>query len=153
VKVALNVPVAVDAIVVGEVVWMVPSYLIVIVEEAAKPVPDTVIVPPTIALAGLRLMEPLIEYVAEPVCAETSVAVTVCAPFVEIGIENVALKEPIVEEATVVGEVVWVVPSNFIVIVDEAANPVPDTVTVVPVGPPVGDRVIDEVTENEAEAD
>ncbi len=57
------------------------------------------------------------------------------------------------EEATVVGEVVSVVPSNFIVIVDEAANPVPDTVTVVPVGPPVGDRVIDEVTENEAEAD
>ena len=76
-KVALNVPVAVEAIVVGEVGWMVPSYLIVIVEEAAKPVPDTVIVPPTIALAGLRLMEPLIEYVAEPVCAETSVAVTV----------------------------------------------------------------------------
>ena len=57
------------------------------------------------------------------------------------------------EEATVVGEVVWVVPSYLIVIVDEAANPVPDTVTVVPVGPPVGDRVIEEVTENGAEVD
>ena len=57
------------------------------------------------------------------------------------------------EEATVVGAVVWVVPSYFIVIVDEAANPVPDTVTVVPVGPPVGDRVIEEATENGAEAD
>ena len=57
------------------------------------------------------------------------------------------------EEATVVGEVVWVVPSYLIVIVDEAANPVPDTVTVVAVGPPVGDRVIEEVTENGAEAD
>ena len=57
------------------------------------------------------------------------------------------------EEATVVGEVVWVVPSYFIVIVDEGANPVPDTVTVMLVGPPVGDRVIEEVTENGAEAD
>ena len=57
------------------------------------------------------------------------------------------------EEATVVGAVVWVVPSYFIVIVDEGANPVPDTVTVVPVGPPVGDRVIEEVTENGAEVD
>jgi hypothetical protein len=38
------------------------------------------------------------------------------------------------------------------VIVVEAANPVPDTVTVVPTVPPVGPRVIEAVTENVVEA-
>jgi len=36
---------------------------------------------------------------------------------------------------------------------DEAAKPVPDTVTVVPVIPAVGVRVIEAVTENVAEVD
>ncbi len=76
-----------------------------------------------------------------------------CPPFVEVGTANVALKEPIVEEATVVGEVVCVTPSYLIVMVDEAAKPVPDTVTVVAVGPDVGLRVIEAVTENVAVAE
>jgi hypothetical protein len=152
VKVALNVPEAVDVMVEGEVVCVVPSYLMVMVCDAAKPVPDTVIVPLTIPLDGFKVMEAETLNVADPVWADTSVAVTVCPPFVEIGTENVALNEPIVDEATVVGEVVWVVPSYFMVTVDEAAKPVPDTVTVVAVDPPVGIRVIDAVTENVAEA-
>ena len=64
-----------------------------------------------------------------------------------------ALKDPIVEEATVVGEVVTIVPSYLMVIVEEAAKPVPDTVIVVPTAPPVGLRVIDALTENCVDAD
>ncbi len=105
-KVALNVPVAVDVMVEGEVVCVVPSYLMVMVCDAAKPVPDTVIVPPTIPLDGFKTMEAETLNVAEPVWRDTSVAATMCAPLVEIGTENVALNEPIVDEATVVGEVV-----------------------------------------------
>jgi hypothetical protein len=151
-KVALKVPVEEDVTVVGEVVWATPSYLIVIVEEAAKPVPETVTVPPTMVLVGLRVTDALTVYVAEPVWADTSVAVTVWAPFVEMGTENVALKEPMVDEATVVGDVVCVVPSYFMVMVEDGANPVPDTVTVVATVPPVGPRVIAAVTENVAVA-
>jgi hypothetical protein len=105
-KVPLNVPVDVEAIVAGEVAWAIPSYFMVIVEEGAKPVPDTVTVPPAIVVVGLRLIDALTLNVAEPVWADTSVAVTVCAPLVEIGTENVALNEPMVDEATVAGEVV-----------------------------------------------
>jgi hypothetical protein len=120
-KEALKVPVVDEVTVEGDVVWVTPSYVIVIVEEAAKPVPDTVIIAPTILLAGDRTIEAATVNVAEAEWAETSVAVTVCAPFVETGTANVALNDPIVEEATVVGEVVCVTPSYLIVIVDEAA--------------------------------
>ncbi len=41
----------------------------------------------------------------------------------------------------------------MIVIVEEAANPVPDTVTVVPTEPPVGLSVIDAAIEKVADAD
>ncbi len=44
---------------------------------------------------------------------------------------NEAAKEPIVEEVIEVGDVVNVVPSYWTVMVDEAAKPVPETVTVV----------------------
>jgi len=106
VKVALNEPTVDVVTVVGEVVCVTPSYLMVMVEDAAKPVPDTVTVPPTIPVVGFRLIEALTVYVADAVWEDTSVAVTVCAPFVETGTANVALNEPMVEEATVVGEVV-----------------------------------------------
>jgi hypothetical protein len=58
----------------------------------------------------------------------------------------VAVKAPEADVLTVAGEVVTVAPANFIVIADEGARPAPVTVTVVPTGPEVGDRVIDEVT-------
>ena len=43
----------------GDVVCSVPSYLMVIVEEPAKPVPDTATVEPTIPLVGLSVTEGL----------------------------------------------------------------------------------------------
>ena len=64
-----------------------------------------------------------------------------------------ALKDPIVEEATVVGDVATIVPSYLTVIVEEAAKPVPDTVIVVPTAPPVGLRVMEALTENVADAE
>ncbi len=79
-------------------------------------------------------------------------AVTVCAPFVEAGAAIVALNDPVVDEATVVGEVDCMAPSYLIVMVEDGANPVPATVIVVPVGPAVGVRVMEAVTENVTDA-
>jgi len=77
VKVALNAP-AVDVVtVVGEVVTVVPSYLMVMVEEAAKPVPVTVMVAPTLPLAGLSVMEEIMLKVAVAEWEDASVTVTV----------------------------------------------------------------------------
>ncbi len=106
VNVALNDPAEEDVTVVGVVDCVTPSYFTVIMDEPAKPVPETVTVEPTMPLVGFRLIEALIVKIAEPVCADTSVAATVCAPFVEAGTVKVALNEPTVEEATVVGRVV-----------------------------------------------
>ena len=66
---------------------------------------------------------------------------------------KVQLNEPEEEVVTVVGEVVIVAPLKVIVIVEEAAKPVPDTLTLVAVGPLVGDNVIDVVTVNVAVAE
>jgi hypothetical protein len=68
---------------------------------------------------------------------------------------NVALEndpEPFV--VIVDGDVVWGVPSNFIVIVEEAAKPFPDTVIVICVlfSPLVGLIVIEGTTVKVAEA-
>ncbi len=63
-KVALNEPTVEVATVEGEVVCVTPSYFIVIVEDAAKPVPDTVTVEPTIPLVGLNVIEALTVKVA-----------------------------------------------------------------------------------------
>jgi len=77
VNVALNAP-AVDVVTVaGEVVTVVPSYLMVMVEEAAKPVPVTVMVAPTLPLAGLSVMEEIMLKVAVAEWEEASVTVTV----------------------------------------------------------------------------
>ena len=66
-KVALKVPVAVEVTVAGEVVCVTPSNLTVIVEVPAKPVPDTVTVPPTMLLGGLRLIDAVTVNEAEAV--------------------------------------------------------------------------------------
>jgi len=77
VNVALNAP-AVDVVTVaGEVVTVVPSYLMVMVEEAAKPVPVTVMVAPTLPLAGLSVMEEIMLKVAVAEWEDASVTVTV----------------------------------------------------------------------------
>ncbi|MGD0396275.1 MAG: hypothetical protein ABSB26_05115 [Nitrososphaerales archaeon] len=56
-----------------------------------------------------------------------------------------AEKVPAADVVMVAGTVVTAVPSNFIVIVEEEAKLAPVTVTVVPTGPCMGDRLIVEV--------
>ncbi len=74
VNVVENEPVIELVIVVGDVACVTPSYFIVIVEDAAKPVPDTVTVEPTIPLVGLNVIEELTVKVAVAELEEASVA-------------------------------------------------------------------------------
>ncbi len=71
---ALNEPVAEVVTVVGDVVIVVPSYLTVIDDEAAKPAPDTVTFDPVILFVGLRPIDELTVNVAEELSEVTSVA-------------------------------------------------------------------------------
>ncbi len=71
----------------------------------------------------------------------------------EAGTVKDAESEPVLEVATVAGEVVCVTPSYFMVIVEEPAKPVPDTVTVEPTIPLVGFNVIEALTVKEAVAE
>jgi hypothetical protein len=57
VNVALKDPSELVVTVAGVVVWVVPSYLMVIVEEAEKPLPVTVTVVPTLPVEGLSVIE------------------------------------------------------------------------------------------------
>ena len=66
---------------------------------------------------------------------------------------KVQVNEPEDEVVTVVGDVVIVFPLKVIVIFEEAAKPVPDTVSVIPVRPLIGNNVIDAVTVNVAVAE
>jgi hypothetical protein len=124
------------------------------VEESARPEPETVTVEPTFPLVGFRVMADVTVKVA---LAEfegelESVIVTVWRPAVEAGTVKVApVKEPVLP-VLVVPPRVTDTPSNLAVIVLEPPKPVPDTVTVEPTLPLVGDRVIDGVTLKVAEA-
>ncbi len=77
VMVAVNDPVVDVVTVVGEVVTVVPSYLIVMVDEAANPLPVTVTLDPVMLLVGLILMDALIVKVADELSDATSNARTV----------------------------------------------------------------------------
>ncbi len=59
VNVAVNKPRLLLVIVVGDVGCVAPSYLMVMVEEAAKPAPDTVTTVPPMPFAGLSVMDGL----------------------------------------------------------------------------------------------
>ncbi|MDA4123915.1 MAG: hypothetical protein OK438_00500 [Thaumarchaeota archaeon] len=108
-----------------------------VVEEYPEPV--RVVVVPTGPEVGFRVIVAIVTVnVADAVLALASVAVTVLAPDVEAGTTNVAEKSPVTDEVTVGGTVVCVTPLKVIVIVEEAAKAVPETVTVVPTGPDVG---------------
>jgi hypothetical protein len=76
---------------------------------------------------------------------DASVARTVLAPVVDAGTVNVTPLgiAPDTVVVTVAGLVVTVVPSYFIVTVEDAANPEPDTVTVVLTGSAGGFSVMD----------
>jgi len=102
---------------------------------------------------GLRLIDEVMLNVADELSEATSTAVTRWTPWVDAGAWKVALKDPIVEVATVVGDVVTVAPSYLIVIVDDDAKPVPVTVIVAPTGPVVGPSVIEVLTEKVADAE
>ncbi len=80
-------------------------------------------------------MDPTTVYAAVEVWEAASVAVTVWPPLVDAGIVKEALKDPAVFVVTVAGVVVTVVPSYLMVIVEEAAKPLPVTVTVEPTIP------------------
>ncbi len=58
---------------------------------------------------------------------------------------KVAVKPPEASVVTVAGTVVIFAPLNFSVMAEVGAKPAPVTVTVVPTGPCIGLRVIDEV--------
>ncbi len=64
----MNEPRLDDVIVLGEVGWTVPSYLIVIVESAANPVPDTVTVAPPTPFVGLSVVDGMVVKLAWAVC-------------------------------------------------------------------------------------
>ena len=69
---AAKEPVAKVVTVGGEVVTIVPSYLMVIVEEAANPLPVTLTLEPMMLLVGLALIDALTVYVVEAVSEATS---------------------------------------------------------------------------------
>jgi sRNA-binding carbon storage regulator CsrA len=144
-KVAVKAPKADVVTAIGLVVCAAPLNDIVTLEVEAKPAPVTVTVAPTRPEVGDRVIDGVTTNVADAVFELASVAVTVLAPAVEEGTTKVAVKAPKADVVTVAGMVVTVAPLNFIVIVEEEARPAPVTVTVVPTGPEVGLRVIDEV--------
>ncbi len=90
--------------------------------------------------------------VAEAELPRVSAATTEWDPVDEMGMLNVEVNDPVVEDVTVVGVVGCPTPSYFRVMVDEAANPVPVTVIVDPAIPLIGFRLIDAVMLNIAEA-
>jgi peptidyl-tRNA hydrolase len=152
-KVAVKVPVADEVTVAGTVATVAPLNFIIMVEEGMKLEPVTVTVVPTAPWTGDRvIVEVRTTKVAEALFELASVAVTVLPPAVEEGTTKVAVKVPVADEVTVAGTVATVAPLNFIVMAEAGARPAPVTVTVVPTGPEIGDRVIDDVTVNVADA-
>jgi len=134
VKVAVKAP----TLVVLELPIVIASNVTIIDEDPEKPDPVTVKEEPTVPLVGFSVINAVTMNEAVAVGEAASVAVTACAPFVEAGTVKVALKDPSEFVVTVVGFVTCVIPSYLIVIVEEAANPVPVTVTLVPILPVVG---------------
>ncbi len=76
-NVAVNEPVAVEVIAPGEVMTMVPSYFTVIVDDAAKPVPEIIIVEPTVPLDELSVIEETMLKLEVAELEDASVATTV----------------------------------------------------------------------------
>jgi hypothetical protein len=79
-----------------------------------------------------------------------SVAKTVKLPAGLAGTTKVQLNPPVEPVVIDAGEVVCTTLSNSTVMPEDAANPVPVTVTVVPAGPLVGLKLIADVTVKEA---
>lgn len=82
-----------------------------VVEDPAKPVPVTVMFDPTMLLVGLRRMDGEIVNIELADSDVTSDATTLCTPLIDSEATKVALNDPVVDVATVLGEVASVVPS------------------------------------------
>ena len=129
------------------------NVIVPIVVRTENPEPVTVTEVPKRPWTGDRVIVGSVTVnVAEALFELASVAVTVLPPAVEEGTTKVAVKVPVADEVTVAGTVATVAPLNFIVMAEAGARPAPVTVTVVPTGPEIGDRVIDDVTVNVADA-
>ena len=118
---AMNDALKAPAALVVEVPMVVESNVTVTSAEPAKPVPVTMNDEPEVPFDGLSVVEAITVKVEDAECEEESMPTTEWAPFVELGIVNAALKDPVAEVVIVRGEVVIVVPSYLIVIVEEAA--------------------------------
>lgn len=142
--VAENVPEAPAVMLAGVVAIVVVSNFIVTLPLAVKPDPEIVTEEPAAPEVGVNVTvaDPDTLKIADPVIVP-SVADTVWLPPAALeGITKVTLPNVPDELVVIVaGEVVTVVLSNFIVIVLLAPKPEPDTVTVVPTMPEVGDIV------------
>ena len=110
------------------------------VEEPAKPVPDTVTVEPTLPLAGLSVMDEVTVKDAVGLFVP-SVKVTVLLPLEEAGTVNVADKPPLASVVEAL-KVTAVPPKVAVQPACEASIPVAVTVTVEPTLPLVGLKVI-----------
>ncbi len=141
-KVAVNNPL----LSVATVATVNEPNVMVTVELAVKPVPETVTRELTAPDVGLRVIPGTTAKVDEAKCEKASVAVTVCAPFVETGTVNVTVKPPVAP----VLEVPMLFESNFTVIVEDAEKPNPVMLNEEPDCPLVGVRVIDATTVNVA---
>ncbi len=152
-KTAVNDPTDVETTELGYVVSVDPSNWTVIEEEPAKPFPVMVMFDPTMLLVGFKLTAGVIVKTEFAETAEMSVATILCGPLIDSSVMMFALNDPIVDVATVLGEVVSDVPSNLSVTVEDASKPVPVTVTTVPTDPLERLRVIDALIVKVAEAD
>jgi hypothetical protein len=120
------------------------SNFIVIAVLTGKLVPETVTTVPVAPEVGESVIAVVTTLNVAEAVNVPSVAVIVRLPTAAVlGIVIVAENVPVLDDVTVVGVVVIMLLSNFMVIVLLASKLEPDTVTVVPVIPLVGDRVID----------
>ena len=134
----------------GLVVTTFPSYLTVIAELAAKPLPVTVTVVPVPPEDGEREMRVLTTVNGAEALLTPSDAPIVCCPSaVPAGTAKVAENAPAELEVTDGGVVVSCAPSIVIAIAVLGAKPLPLTVTVLPPLADVGFSVTNAlVTEN-----
>lgn len=106
----------------------------VTVEDASKPVPITVIIVPTAPVDGLTAIDALTVKEVDADWDRESVAVTGCAPKVELGTVKDTENAPILLDVTVA----TVNDPKVIVTVEVDVKLVPETVTDVATGPELG---------------
>ena len=132
-----------------------PLNLAIIGEEAAKPVPDTVTVVPTLPLVGLNVMPGVTWKLVEALffgVAESD-KVTTLFPIEEAGTVNVVPEKEPAELVLVVPPSVTEEPLNVADNCELAAKPDPDTETSEFAAPEKGLKEMDEVTTNGAVAE